>query len=103
MVGLATKTKTIALFFFVVHCLLILFICAIWYRYNRNLSEYGGEMADGIFGIVLLLSTIYYFSFTVWTYKVYKSKSLKTAGLQLGLIFVFSILTAVILLFKMYY
>ena len=103
MVGLMTKTKTTALIFFIVNCLILLFICATWYKYNRNLSEYGGEMADGIFGIVLLLATMYYFSFTVWTYKVYRSQSLKSGGFQLGLIFVFSILTAIILLFKMYY
>ena len=98
-----TKTKTTALIFFIVNCLILLFICATWYIYNRNLSEYGGEMADGIFGIGLLLSTIYYFSFIVWTYKIYRSEALKSAGLQLVLIFIFSILTAIVLLFKLYY
>ena len=99
------KAKQTALIFLIVHFLILLFICATWYKYNSNVSKYGGEMADGIFAILLFIATIYYFIFTVWTYRVYKraNETLKFAELQLGLIFVFSIVTAIGILLKLYF
>lgn len=86
----------------IVQSLILIFLCATWFKFNKNLVNYGGEIADGIFGLHLILATIYYFSFTVWTYKIYKSQSLKLAGIQLLVIFTFSIIAAIITLVKIY-
>jgi hypothetical protein len=95
--------KTTSLVFFIAHCFMLTYIYATWYKYFRNLSADGGEMGDGVFSIALLLATIYYLRFTIWIYKIYRSESLDTAGLQLGCIFLFSIVPTIILLFKIYY
>lgn len=99
------KTKTVALTFLILHLAILLFICATWYKYNKNVSEHGGEMADGIFAIILFVATVYYFGFTVWTYLIYKKTQQNEGGVQsqLVIIFVFSILTTMFLFYKMYY
>lgn len=99
-----TKMKTIALTFLVLHVAILIFICATWYRYNRNVAEFGGEMADGIFAIVLFIATIYYFGLTVWTYSIYKKaqQNKGSAKSQLMIIFVLGILTTMFLLYKIY-
>ena len=95
------KTKTIALIFFILHLAILLFICATWYKLNKNMSEFGGEMADGMFVIILVIISIYYFGMTIWAYIVYK-KTQRTF-IQLSSVFVFGILTIGIILYKLYF
>ncbi|MBK6979934.1 MAG: hypothetical protein IPH28_24910 [Cytophagaceae bacterium] len=95
--------RNVSIALLTVQSFILLYIFATWYKFKKNLSEHGGEMADGIFGLLLIFATVYYLVITVWTYRVYKNPSPKLAGFQLGLIFIFSILTAIILLFKIYF
>ncbi|HCS20926.1 MAG TPA: hypothetical protein DIW47_10280 [Bacteroidetes bacterium] len=81
----------------------MLLVCSAWFWFNSNSSENGAEMADSYLFMLLLLATIYYFSFAVWTYRVYKNDAVKFAGLQLGLIFIFGILTAITILLRLYF
>jgi hypothetical protein len=94
-------TKSIALVILIFHCAILLFISATWYKYNKNVSEFGGEMADGIFMIALLIATIYYFGLTVWAYLLYRNPH--RTNLQLLSVFFFGILTMSILLYKLYF
>jgi len=95
------KTKSIALVLLILHCAILFFICATWYKLNKNISEFGGEMADGIFMIGMLIATIYYFGLTVWSYLVYKNP-LRT-NMHLISVFIFGIFTMGILLYKIYF
>lgn len=97
------KTRVIALTFLVLHLAILLFICATWYKYNKNVFEYGGEIADGVFAIFLLVATIYYFGLAAWTYSVYKKaqRNEEAVQLQLIVILVLGILAPGFLFYKL--
>ena len=99
------KSRTIALIFLIIHLAVLLFICATWFKYNRDISENGGEMADGIFVIALFIATLYYFALTVWTFIIFKKTQQNQKGLevQLATIFVLGILTMIVTLYKLYF
>lgn len=94
--------KKIARLFLIVFSLIVLLVCSAWFWFNNNVSGNGAEMADSFLFMLLLLATVYYSSFAVWTYRVYKYEAVKFAGLQLGLIFIFGILTAMAILLRLY-
>jgi hypothetical protein len=95
--------RLISLVFLILQALIMLFIFATWYKYTKNINEYGAEMADTLFGIAWTLTTAYFSFFTMWTYKVYSNNTPKLVGLQLGAIFFFSILTAILLFLELYF
>ena len=98
------KTKTVALTFLIFNLAILLFICVTWYNYNHSVFDYG-EGTGGIFVIALFIATFYYFGLTIWTYTVYKKtqQNQSSVKLQLVSIFILSILTTMLLVYKIYF
>lgn len=63
-----------------------------------GMNKYGGEMADG-FGIIMILPNLIYLTiFLIWSYKIYRLKTLKeNTYFHLGLIFLLGLIMPFVL------
>ena len=93
--------KRIALIFFIFFLLLLIFFAVTWYNYFNGS---GVDFVGGIFQIGLILATIYYFIFTVWTYRLLRSNlnSARSATIQLVSIFVLGVASGLGILTMLY-
>ncbi len=64
------KIKTVALSVLIVQLVILALICWTWYR--TFVSDFGGGEMAGAMGILLIISTIYYFALTVCAYILFK-------------------------------
>jgi len=87
---LRMKTTTLALILLVLEVVAVVFIGFAWYRYYKDILMAGGELSDGIFGVVLVLASIYYPALIVWTLFAYRGNrdSQQSVNWQLGIIMI---------------
>ena len=87
-IGMEKNIKIISIAFlaFFVAVLCLLLACFVKYFYDIN--NYGGaEMADTLLLAFLVISTLYFVAFTIWTFMLYKRRADgKWIFFQLGLI-----------------
>jgi|SRR6185295_4254787 len=76
-----------------------------WIKYTRDVSQNGGgEMADTIFLLGLIVATVYYGLITIWTFRLYRQRKSNKSGttIQLTAIFFLGICSSLYGLYKIY-
>ncbi len=93
--------KRIAFVFFIYFILVLTYISFIWYKfYNDNFST---DFIGGLFPIILLFGLVYYFIFTVWSYRIMvNTTEIKSLRAQLVSILTLGILSSIVMLIWIY-
>jgi hypothetical protein len=92
------NVKAITLSLLIVQLIILAIVCWTWY--NMFNSAFGGEMADGVGVIILIISAAYYFGLAVWSYILFKKgNENQNIVLQILLIVMLSAFPAIYLFF----
>ena len=96
------KMKKGTLGFLIYFILLLLFIAYLWVKFS--IEDSGADDTAGLYALLLISVTIYYFIFAFWTFKIFISNfsNLKSSGIQMVIIFLFGILSSLCILIKIY-
>lgn len=83
--------------------LLGIFGLACLIHFNKDFEQNGGAMGPTYFFVYYCLATAYYSPFLVWSFRLYRGKEeLRTAPIQLAVIFVLGIVSSVVVLSKIF-